>query len=137
VICAVGSKQANCADVGKSYRHAMKALARGGDGGDAGSGVILYEEMLKEIILDEVAVSQKKQHVDKVFGGAAPAEREDYRDFILTYCRCNGSILRISKECFIHKNTVQYRINKMKAKTGLDLRVVEDMISLYLAAQWC
>jgi carbohydrate diacid regulator len=133
VVCAVGSKQADCAAVGKSYRHAMKALARSGD---EVSGVILYEEMLKEIILDEVAVSQKKQHVDKVFGGVSPAERAECCDFILTYCRCNGSILRISKECFIHKNTVQYRINKMKAKTGLDLRVVEDMISLYLAAKW-
>jgi carbohydrate diacid regulator len=134
VVCAVGSKQTDCADVGKSYRHAMKTLNRSDNGA---SGVILYEEKLKEIIFDEVPVSQKRQHLDKVFGRCRVSEREEYRDFILTYCRCNGSILRISKECFIHKNTVQYRINKIKAKTGMDIRVVEDMISLYLAAKWC
>ena len=37
------------------------------------------------------------------------------------------------EDLFVHKNTVQYRLNKLRDITGLDPRNVEDFIRLYLA----
>jgi DNA-binding PucR family transcriptional regulator len=40
----------------------------------------------------------------------------------------------ISQEYFIHKNTVQYKIQKIQSKTGLDVRVANDLFILYMAS---
>ena len=57
-------------------------------------------------------------------------------EFIVEYFEKNGSITAISEELFLHKNTVQYKIKKIKSKTRLDLRRAKDMIELYFAAIW-
>jgi carbohydrate diacid regulator len=132
--CAVGSDQRDYTGVGRSYRHAMKVLSRNEE---KEPGIYLYADELKNIILDEVSISQKEQFSNRVFGRCSAKERAEHRALIASYCQNNGSVLRIAKQCFIHKNTVQYRINKLKERTGKDLRVTEDLIDLYLAAKWC
>ncbi|MDD3169912.1 MAG: helix-turn-helix domain-containing protein [Eubacteriales bacterium] len=52
------------------------------------------------------------------------------------HCRERGSKTYFAEHLFIHKNTVQYEINKIKAKTGLDVREMEDLQTLILAAKW-
>ena len=43
------------------------------------------------------------------------------------------SMFFAAEDLFVHKNTVQYRLNKLRDITGLDPRNVEDFIRLYLA----
>lgn len=59
----------------------------------------------------------------------------EIRDLIKHYIKHNGSINAVSEALFIHKNTVQYRLNKIAASTGYNPRNLEDLISLYIALE--
>ena len=50
-----------------------------------------------------------------------------------SYVKNNGSISKISEELFIHKNTLQYRLSKMKLLTGYDPRILEEAVLLIIA----
>ena len=45
----------------------------------------------------------------------------------------DGSISETSKELIIHKNTLQYRLKKVKDMTGYDPRKLKDFTIVYLA----
>ena len=49
------------------------------------------------------------------------------------YLKVNGSVKKVSEELFIHKNTIVYRINKIKDLLKCDLDDGEERIYLYLA----
>ncbi len=59
----------------------------------------------------------------------------DTKKMISSYIRNNGSITKASEELFIHKNTFQYRLNKIWEKTGYNPRNLEDLIILYIALE--
>lgn len=70
-----------------------------------------------------------------VFKAMSKVDKEEAKAIILTYIRSNGSIQKASEELFIHKNTLQYRLNRIHQVTGYNPRVLEDLIRLYLAIQ--
>ena len=41
--------------------------------------------------------------------------------------------LRHSRQLYIHRNTLVYRLDKLQKSTGLDLRVFEDAITFKIA----
>lgn len=52
---------------------------------------------------------------------------------INSFAKHNGSLAACSQELFIHKNTLQYQLNKIKQLTGYDPRNYQDFAVLYLA----
>lgn len=62
-------------------------------------------------------------------------QRQETKELLMAYIRNNGSVMRASDELFIHKNTLQYRLNKIHQKTGYNPRNFEDLIYLYVAIQ--
>ncbi len=62
-------------------------------------------------------------------------DKQDTKDMISSYIRNNGSITKASEELYIHKNTFQYRLNKIWEKTGYNPRNLEDLIILYIALE--
>ena len=50
-----------------------------------------------------------------------------------SYIENNGSISKVSEELFVHKNTLQYRLTKMKTLTGYDPRVLREAVPLVVA----
>ena len=56
-----------------------------------------------------------------------------YSQLLKAYFACNGSIQEMGNRLFLHKNTVQYKLNKLKKMTGLDPRRVEEAALFYLA----
>ncbi|MBM6868863.1 helix-turn-helix domain-containing protein [Collinsella tanakaei] len=49
------------------------------------------------------------------------------------YTRHNGSIVHCADELYLHKNTLQNRLNKMAAKTGYNPRTLADHTVLAMA----
>jgi hypothetical protein len=43
-----------------------------------------------------------------------------------------GNITKTAKEMFIHRNTLEYRLNKLQKLTNLDLRLIDDLVFCYL-----
>ena len=70
-----------------------------------------------------------------VFKEMSQEDKEESKHILLIYIRNNGSIQKASDELYIHKNTLQYRLNRIHQITGYNPRELEDLIRLYLAIQ--
>ena len=63
-------------------------------------------------------------------------DQEKNTDFMTTlreYLTQPGQPAKIAENLHIHKNTLQYRISKLKETTGLDVRKPTESPALYLA----
>lgn len=97
-------------------------------------GIFQFNSIVLEFILNQIPAVHRNNLFSQVFRHCTPAEIDDFCDFIKSYFQCNGSLNKMVSIHFIHKNTVQYKINKIIKKTGLDLRSYSDLFVLYLAS---
>ena len=62
---------------------------------------------------------------------------EDIDEEILTtvykFFENNLNVSETSRQLFVHRNTLVYRLDKLQKSTGLDLRVFEDAITFKIA----
>ena len=92
-----------------------------------------YFDLEDEYILkttDQIAI---KLLIESVLGKLTTDEIEKYSLFLNVYEKHNGSINKMAEELFIHKNTVQYRLDKIYEKTGYNPRNLKDYYLLKLA----
>ena len=57
--------------------------------------------------------------------------KEEDLDLLRTYYACNMSLQETADRLFLHKNTLQYRLNRIRKITGKDPRIVKDAAVLY------
>ncbi|MBZ2174309.1 helix-turn-helix domain-containing protein [Schnuerera sp. xch1] len=95
--------------------------------------VAYYDEMDFEILLSNIPSNYIYEYTNKVLKGLTQSEYNEYGKIIELYEKHNGSIKRISEELFIHKNTLQYKINKLYKITGYDMRKIRDFTVLRTA----
>lgn len=98
-------------------------------------GIARYSDYMMAIILNGISTEQRDEILETVFGSCHDVNLDDMSYFIIEYCKNNGSINKIADSLFMHKNTVQYKINRIRRLTGLDLRVTFDMLKLLAAAE--
>ena len=99
-------------------------------------GISYYCDYELGILANYIPEQKKREYAANTFAGFDAHSLNDIIPFILTYCECNGSINQIADRLFIHKNTVQYKIKRIKDVTGLDLRISRDLLQLIAAAEW-
>lgn len=92
---------------------------------------IAYQELTLEILLPELSIGVKREYIEKIFKNCP--EQEKYIQLLKIYFSCNGSLKQTGERLFLHKNTIQYQLNKLKERTGLDPRKMEDAALLYMA----
>ena len=86
-----------------------------------------------EIIVDDLSEETKNKYLYKVFKNLDDDQIPSFIELLSTYFRNNGSILKTANELFLHKNTLQYKLNKIKSLTGYDPRNTRDLVVLYIA----
>ena len=59
--------------------------------------------------------------------------KSDHVDTLESYLKHNGSIQAVSEEMFTHRNTVIYRMNKIKELLGTDLEQTEERLPYQIA----
>lgn len=52
---------------------------------------------------------------------------------VLTFLEENGNVVKAAKRLFLHRNTLQYRLQKVEELTGLNLERAQDRLSLHIA----
>jgi len=137
---AIGDTVASENLLQQSYSHAFSLYQyvkiRSKSLGQQYSGISYYSDHVLDVLMNYIPEQRKKEYVSSMFAGFGQESAADIVSFIITYCKCNGSINAIAEKLFIHKNTVQYKIRRIRDVTGLDLRIDLDMIRLYAAAEW-
>ena len=84
-----------------------------------------------EILLSSISEQEKNAYLQKTISALSDEER----NLLQTYFEANMSLLGTSQKLFLHKNTVQYKLNHIYQKCGLNPRVFKDAVLLYLALQ--
>lgn len=97
--------------------------------------VVFYDQVSLEFIVRSIPRSLRQDLDRLIFAPCTPQERESFLQTIRLYFEQDGDIRRCADKLFVHRNTVQYRLDQLRRKTGYDLRIPKDAILLYLAAQ--
>ncbi len=116
----------------QSYRNASKALRLSQKTGE----VTVYEQNLIDVILEDAVpqLAQIKNH--HIIKRCTPQEIADIYHFLCAYIACDGSIGVLSDNMFVHKNTIQYRIQKINKLVEADIRQLKNLMEVYLVCKF-
>ena len=71
-----------------------------------------------------------KMFIREIFEGKSPDDfDEETLITINKFFENNLNVSETSRQLYIHRNTLVYRLDKLQKSTGLDLRVFEDAIT--------
>lgn len=92
-----------------------------------------YRDMDIELIVENVSKDVGVEFKQKVLKESTEKDIEEYLKIIDLFEKFNGSINKIADTLFIHKNTLQYKLNNLYKKTGYDMRNYRDFAVLKMA----
>lgn len=120
-------------EVSRSYKEARMAL-------DVGKiffedrDVIAYSSLGIGRLIYQLPIPLCKMFIREIFVNKSP---DDFDEETLTtinkFFENNLNVSETSRQLYIHRNTLVYRLDKLQKSTGLDLRVFEDAITFKIA----
>ena len=132
-LIAYGTIVSEIKDVSRSYKEARMAL-------DVGkiffeeSKVIAYSSLGIGRLIYQLPIPLCRMFIKEIFETKSP---DDFDDETLTtinkFFDNNLNVSEPSRQLYIHRNTLVYRLDKLQKSTGLDLRVFEDAITFKIA----
>lgn len=130
---AFGTVVQELKDVSKSYKEAKMAL----DVGKifyAERNVVAYSILGIGRLIYQLPVNLCKLFVEEIFGENIPSQLdEETLTTINKFFENNLNVSETSRQLFVHRNTLVYRIEKIQKNTGLDLRNFDDALTFKIA----
>ena len=130
---AYGTVVQELKDVSKSYKEAMMALDVGkifyvekkvNSYGSLGIGRLIYQ----------LPANLCRIFIDEIFGDNDPGEfDEEIVSTVNKFFDNNLNVSETSRQLFIHRNTLVYRVEKLQKTTGLDVRTFDDALTFKIA----
>ena len=120
-------------EVPRSYQEAQVALEVGRVF-YAERGILAYDELGIGRLIHQLPRSLCEMFLKEVFhGGAADIFEEEELTTVYTFFDNNLNISETSRQLYIHRNTLVYRLEKIQKKTGLDVRVFDEAMTFKIA----
>jgi len=120
-------------EVSRSYKEAKMAL----DVGKifySGKNVVAYSNLGIGRLIYQLPIPLCRMFIKEIFEGKSP---DDFDEETLTtinkFFENSLNVSETSRQLYIHRNTLVYRLDKLQKGTGLDLRVFEDAITFKIA----
>ncbi len=130
---AYGTVVQELKDVSKSYKEAKMAL----DVGKifyAEKNVVAYTTLGIGRLIYQLPVNLCKIFIDEIFGDNVPNDLDEETLTTLNkFFENNLNVSETSRQLFVHRNTLVYRIEKIQRSTGLDLRNFDDALTFKIA----
>ena len=130
---AYGTIVGEIKEVSRSYKEARMAL-------DVGKiffeekDVIAYSTLGIGRLIYQLPIPLCKMFIKEIFDGKSPDEfDEETLTTINKFFENSLNVSETSRQLFIHRNTLVYRLDKIQKNTGLDLRVFDDAITFKIA----
>lgn len=120
-------------DVSRSYKEAKMALDVGKIFFEERS-VVAYSSLGIGRIIYQLPIPLCKMFIHEIFEGKSPEEFDDETlATINKFFENSLNVSETSRQLYIHRNTLVYRLDKLQKTTGLDLRIFEDAITFKIA----
>ena len=126
----VGSMVKDVKDVGRSYAQAHGAL-RYADAFSARGQVHSYREFVLVKMVEELSSHKQEEYCGELMDEAAREVFEDEEllataeEFLLS----SLNVSETSRNLYMHRNTLSYRLDKIEKATGLNIRHFSDAVS--------
>ena len=120
-------------EVSKSYKEARMAL-------DVGKiffsekNIVPYNNLGIGRLIYQLPMPLCKMFIKEIFEGKSPDDFDE--ETLITINKFFENSLNVSetsRQLYIHRNTLVYRLDKLQKSTGLDLRIFEDAITFKIA----
>ena len=96
--------------------------------------IIAYDMLGIGRLIYQLPIPLCKMFIKEIFKGSSP---EDFDLETITtinkFFENSLNVSETSRQLYIHRNTLVYRLDKLQKETGLDLRQFEDAITLKIA----
>lgn len=120
-------------EVSRSYKEAKMALDVGKIFFDE-RNVIAYSALGIGRLIYQLPIPLCKMFIKEIFKSKSPDEfDEETLTTINKFFENSLNVSETSRQLFIHRNTLVYRLDKLQKSTGLDLRVFDDAITFKIA----
>lgn len=130
---AYGTVVNDIKEVSKSYKEAKLALDVGKIFFDE-KDIVAYSTLGIGRLIYQLPISLCKMFIKEIFEGKSPDEfDEETLTTINKFFENSLNVSETSRQLYIHRNTLVYRLDKLQKSTGLDLRVFEDAITFKIA----
>lgn len=130
---AFGTVVSELKDVSKSYKEAKMSL----DVGKifyAEKDVMAYSTLGIGRLIYQLPINLCRIFIKEIFGDSIPEELdEEMLTTINKFFENNLNVSETSRQLFVHRNTLVYRIEKMQKCTGLDIRIFDDALTFKIA----
>jgi len=120
-------------DISRSYKEAKMAL-------DVGKifyserKVVAYNNLGIGRLIYQLPMPLCKMFIREIFDGQSPEDfGEETLATINKFFEKSLNVSATSKDLYIHRNTLVYRLDKLEKSTNLDLRVFDDAITFKIA----
>jgi len=130
---ALGTIVGEIKEVSRSYKEARMALDVGKIFFDD-RDIIAYSTLGIGRLIYQLPLPLCKMFIREIFDGRSPDDfDEETLATINKFFENSLNVSETSRQLYIHRNTLVYRLDKLQKSTGLDLRVFEDAITFKIA----
>lgn len=130
---AIGTIVKEIKEVSRSYKEAHMALDVGKIFFES-QPIVTYSTLGIGRLIYQLPISLCKMFIKEIFDNKSP---DDFDEETLTtinkFFANSLNVSETSRQLYIHRNTLVYRLDKLQKNTGLDLRVFEDAITFKIA----
>lgn len=133
VYIAMGTVVKDIKDVSRSYKEAKMALEVGKIFYTE-SHIMAYDRLGIGRLIYQLPMPLCKMFITEIFHGKSPDDFDG--ETLVTINKFFENSLNVSetsRQLYIHRNTLVYRLDKLQKNTGLDLRIFEDSITFKIA----
>ncbi len=130
---AYGTVVGDIREVSRSYKEAKMAL-------DVGKifysdkPVVAYNRLGIGRLIYQLPIPLCQMFIKEIFGGKSLDDLdEETLSTIYKFFENSLNVSETSRQLYIHRNTLVYRLDKLQRTTGLDLRVFDDAITFKIA----
>ena len=92
---------------------------------------VLFDDLTLEVLLSSADDAVRAQFLQKTIASLSDQELH----ILHAYFSENMSLSAASRKLYIHKNTLQYKLNHIAEKTGWNPRRFQDAVLLFLALE--
>jgi carbohydrate diacid regulator len=131
IIVGIGLTTTDTISIKQSYNLAKSALSWSKI--FSSQSIHYFKDLDLGMILNHTTSTDKKFYLDKVLANLPEEDIIKVSHILTVYGENNGSINKSADDLYIHKNTLQYQLNKIAKLTGYNPRNINDYVILKIA----
>lgn len=133
-VIGAGPFQGSIHDISRSYKRTVFVTKLGR--ARKTSPICFDEAGLYKVLMSVDDISVLNDYYQEVLGELALYDKNsgtNYIELLKVYLESDASVQETAARLFVHRNTINYQLNRIKAITGMDLSSLEDRFRLMVA----